>query len=270
MTDEARHRLPDFDRLMDAAGRLTPGAGLLYFLRHPREVPALVRLGPAAARRRPGRCGRGSSRRWWQAAVSTALVTGATGFVGGHVAADLLAHGWSVRALVRPAEHGLGPPARGMRARRRRPAGRRRRSRAPRGASTPSSTSRRATRSRAHRAAEVYHTNVDGTSNVLRAAALAGAPVVHTSSVATVGLPADGSPGDEDTPQPPSQVIGAYKRSKVESERLALAAAAEGRHVVVVNPTAPVGPGRPRAHAHRAASSPTSSPAGCPPTWTPA
>ena len=67
--------------------------------------------------------------------------------------------------------------------------------------------------------------------------------MVHTSSVATVGLPADGRPGDEDTPQPPSQVIGAYKRSKVESERLALAAAAEGRHVVVVNPTAPVGPG---------------------------
>jgi adenosylhomocysteine nucleosidase len=48
VTDEARHRLPDFDRLMDAAGRLTPGAGLLHFLRHPREVPALVRLGPAA------------------------------------------------------------------------------------------------------------------------------------------------------------------------------------------------------------------------------
>ena len=47
VTDEARHRLPDFDRLMDAAGRLTPGAGLLYFLLHPREVPALVRLGPA-------------------------------------------------------------------------------------------------------------------------------------------------------------------------------------------------------------------------------
>jgi len=47
VTDEVSHRLPDFDRLMDAAGRLTPGAGLLYFLRHPREVPALVRLGPA-------------------------------------------------------------------------------------------------------------------------------------------------------------------------------------------------------------------------------
>jgi dihydroflavonol-4-reductase len=66
---------------------------------------------------------------------------------------------------------------------------------------------------------------------------------VHCSSVATIGLPADGSPGTEDTPLPPSQVIGAYKRSKVASERLALDAAAAGQHVVVVNPTAPVGPG---------------------------
>ena len=71
----------------------------------------------------------------------------------------------------------------------------------------------------------------------------ADVPVVHTSSVATIGLPADGRPGDEDTPLPPEQVVGAYKRSKLESERLALAAAEAGRHVVVVNPTAPVGPG---------------------------
>lgn len=48
VTDETHHRLPDLDRLMDAAGRLTPGAGLLYFVRRPRELPALVRLGPAA------------------------------------------------------------------------------------------------------------------------------------------------------------------------------------------------------------------------------
>jgi dihydroflavonol-4-reductase len=93
------------------------------------------------------------------------------------------------------------------------------------------------------RADEVYRTNTEGTANVLRAAAQAGAPVVHCSSVATVGLPGDGSPGTEDTPLPASQVIGAYKRSKVASERLALEAAARGQHVVVVNPTAPVGPG---------------------------
>ena len=78
------------------------------------------------------------------------------------------------------------------------------------------------------------------TANVLRAPADAGAPVVHCSSVATIGLPADGAPGTEDTPLPPSQVIGAYKRSKVASERMALDAAARGQHVVVVNPTAPV------------------------------
>jgi len=48
VTDETRHRLPDFERMTDAAGRLTPGAGLLHFARHPREVPALARLVPAA------------------------------------------------------------------------------------------------------------------------------------------------------------------------------------------------------------------------------
>ena len=53
VTDEAGHTLPDFDRLSDAAGRLTPGLGLIYFLTHPREVPRLLRLGPAA--RRAGR-----------------------------------------------------------------------------------------------------------------------------------------------------------------------------------------------------------------------
>jgi adenosylhomocysteine nucleosidase len=50
VTDERHHRLPDFDRVMNAAGRLTPGAGLVHFALHPRELPALVRLGPAARR----------------------------------------------------------------------------------------------------------------------------------------------------------------------------------------------------------------------------
>jgi adenosylhomocysteine nucleosidase len=50
VTDEAGHVLPDFDRLTDAAGRLTPGAGLLHFLIHPGELRGLVRLGLGARR----------------------------------------------------------------------------------------------------------------------------------------------------------------------------------------------------------------------------
>ncbi len=174
--------------------------------------------------------------------MSVALVTGATGFVGGHVAADLLAHGWTVRALVRPQSMGSGRlpagcapvpgdllDASAVRA-------------AAGGVDAVFHVAARYSLARA-RADEVYRTNTEGTANVLRAAAEAGAPVVHCSSVATIGLPADGSPGTEDTPLPPAQVIGAYKRSKVASERLALEAAARGQHVVVVNPTAPVGPG---------------------------
>lgn len=171
-----------------------------------------------------------------------ALVTGATGFVGGHVAADLLRAGWGVRALVRPESLGSGrlpdgcEPVPGDL---REPAAVRR---AAAGVDAVVHVAARYSLAR-HRAAEVAATNVAGSSNILAAARAADVPMVHCSSVATVGLPGDGRPGDEDTPLPPEQVVGAYKRSKVESERLALAAAAAGQHVVVVNPTAPVGPG---------------------------
>ena len=50
VTDEAGHTLPDFDRLMDAAGNLTPGLGLVHFLRHPRQLAGLVRIGRGAKR----------------------------------------------------------------------------------------------------------------------------------------------------------------------------------------------------------------------------
>jgi dihydroflavonol-4-reductase len=172
--------------------------------------------------------------------MRVALVTGATGFVGGHVAADLMAHGWSVRALVRRESMDSG----------RLPAG----CEPAEGDLLDVAAVRRAAHdvdaifhvaarySLARRlGALVEHTNVAGSANVLLVAAERDVPVVHTSSVSTVGL-LRGAPGDEDTPLPPKQVIGAYKRSKVESERLALAAAADGQHVVVVNPTAPVGP----------------------------
>ena len=171
-----------------------------------------------------------------------ALVTGATGFVGGQVASCLLADGWRVRALVRPESIGSGRlpagcetapgdllDAAAVRA-------------AARGVDAVFHVAARYSLSRA-RAGEIERTNTEGTANVLQAAAAADVPTVHTSSVATVGLPADGTPGDEETPLVDAQVIGAYKRSKVASERLALEAALAGQHVVVVNPTAPVGPG---------------------------
>lgn len=174
--------------------------------------------------------------------MKVALVTGATGFVGGHVARDLMAHGWTVRALVRPQSAGSPRLPAGceevvgdivdtaaVRA-------------ACRGADAVFHVAARYSLAR-HAAEVVEAQNVTGTANVLAGARATGAPMVHTSSVATVGIPADGTPGTEATPLPRAQVIGGYKRSKVASERLALAAAAAGQHVVVVNPTAPVGPG---------------------------
>jgi dihydroflavonol-4-reductase len=63
-----------------------------------------------------------------------------------------------------------------------------------------------------------------------------------TSSCATCG-PVPGRPATEDD-HPPAWELGiAYKRSKIDSEELALAAARNGLDVVVVNPTTPVGPG---------------------------
>ncbi len=91
---------------------------------------------------------------------------------------------------------------------------------------------------------EFVATNVDGTRNALRAAWEAGAArIVYTSSIATLGQPADGSAGDEETPVSPSDMLGDYKRSKYLAEEEARRLAAEGAPVVIVNPAAPVGVG---------------------------
>lgn len=90
---------------------------------------------------------------------------------------------------------------------------------------------------------EVLRTNVDGTRAVLRAARAANvARVVHTSSVAAIGVRPDGQPADEAWQSPPGDLIGTYKRSKYLAELEVRDAVAGGQDVVLVNPTTPVGP----------------------------
>jgi len=93
-------------------------------------------------------------------------------------------------------------------------------------------------------ASQLYRSNVEGTRNILNAARLAGVRrVVYTSSVATIGIPGDGTPGDETTPSALHNMIGHYKRSKFLAEEVVLKAAREGLPVVIVSPSTPVGPG---------------------------
>ena len=86
--------------------------------------------------------------------------------------------------------------------------------------------------------------NVDGTRLVLDVAARGGVRgrIVHTSSCSTCG-PVAGRPATEDDEPPAAELAVPYKRTKLEGERLALRAARDGLDVVVVNPTTPVGPG---------------------------
>jgi dihydroflavonol-4-reductase len=89
----------------------------------------------------------------------------------------------------------------------------------------------------------IHAANLRGTHNILLAARRSGVGrIVHTSSVATLGLHADGLPADEDAPARCADMIGAYKRSKYLSEALARRCAKAGNDIVIVNPAAPVGP----------------------------
>ncbi len=88
---------------------------------------------------------------------------------------------------------------------------------------------------------ELYKSNVDGTRNVLEAAERAQVErVVYTSTVGCIGMPQD-SPGDENTAVSINDMAGHYKRSKWLAEQVALDKARAGLPVVIVNPTAPVG-----------------------------
>jgi dihydroflavonol-4-reductase len=169
--------------------------------------------------------------------VKPTLVTGASGFVGWHVAKLLIERGYKVRALVRPTgqlrELEVEPVTGDLR--------------------DAASLERAVSgcglvfhvaadyRLWAPDPGELYRSNVDGTRNLLEAARKAGVErVVYTSTVGCIGIPKDGE-GDETRPVSLEDMAGAYKRSKFLAEKAALEFAAKGFPVVAVNPTAPIG-----------------------------
>ncbi len=165
------------------------------------------------------------------------LVTGASGFLGWHVARVLRERGYPVRALVRAGSRvdalDVEPVTGDLR---------------------DTASVERATRGCGlvfHVAAdyrlwardpgELYRSNVEGTRHVLQAAKDAGVErVVYTSTVGAIGVP-HGGIGDENTPVTLEDMAGDYKRSKFLAEQAALEYARGGLPVVIVNPTAPVG-----------------------------
>lgn len=177
----------------------------------------------------------------------TTLVTGATGFLGRHVARLLVERGEQVRVLARPTSDrralgGLNVEV---------AAGDLRNAQSL-------ATAFQGVRRVYHVAAdyrlwarnpqEIYDSNVGGTRNLLEAAARSGCErVVYTSTVATIAVhragQGKGGLPDERISTQLDEMIGHYKRSKWLAEQEAADAAKRGLPVVMVNPTTPVGPG---------------------------
>ena len=89
----------------------------------------------------------------------------------------------------------------------------------------------------------MYRANVDGTRDLLKLAREARVRrVVYTSSVATMAFRTDGIVVNEDTPVTLDDMVGHYKRSKFLAEQQAIAAAEDGQQVIILNPTTPIGP----------------------------
>jgi dihydroflavonol-4-reductase len=171
------------------------------------------------------------------------LVTGATGFLGSHVARQLSERGESVRVLARASSDTRA--LEGFRSER------------VTGDLRDAASLDRALEGVTHvyhvaadyrlwarDPREIYESNLDGTQNLLAAARRAGIEkFVYTSTVATIAVPRDGALPNEQTQSSVDEMIGHYKRSKFQAEQCALRAAESGLPVVIVNPTTPVGPG---------------------------
>jgi dihydroflavonol-4-reductase len=173
------------------------------------------------------------------------FVTGATGFVGHHVARELAAQGAELRMLVRRTSNlanleGIFQGSQGETH--------------IGDLSDPDSIKPALEGCDAlmHVAADyrlwipdpkaMYRANVDGTRELLRLAREAGVRrVVYTSSVATMGFRSDGLIVNEDTPVSLDNMVGHYKRSKFLAEQEAIAAANAGQQVMILNPTTPIG-----------------------------
>jgi dihydroflavonol-4-reductase len=173
-----------------------------------------------------------------------AFVTGATGFLGSHVARALADQGADLRLLVRPTSDLRNLD--GLHA-----------DRVIGDLRDPASIEKALSGCDVvfHVAAdyrlwvrdpdEMYRSNVEGTRCLLEGVRKQGVRrVVYTSSVATMGFtsgPRKGQVADEQSPVGIDDMIGHYKRSKFMAEQVALDAAKSGVDVVVVNPTTPIG-----------------------------
>jgi dihydroflavonol-4-reductase len=171
----------------------------------------------------------------------TTLVTGASGFLGSHVARQLVARGDEVRVLLRPSSHNRAISDLSLEY-------------VTGDLRDPASLERAMNgvkrvfhvaadyRLWAKRSKDIYESNVGGTKNLLAAAERAGVEqLIYTSTVATIAV---------DRPQPPNELtqagldemVGHYKRSKWLAEQEVLNAAKNGAPVIVAMPTTPVGP----------------------------
>ncbi|MBH0201651.1 MAG: NAD-dependent epimerase/dehydratase family protein [Nitrospira sp.] len=171
------------------------------------------------------------------------LVTGANGFVGAHLCRRLVERGADVRALVRQGSDQSGLKGQSVDI--------------VHGDILDLASLERATQG----CEQVYHlaanvkfftrnpeamraANTQGTRNVLAAARKAGVrKMIHTSTAAVLRRGTNSSSADETMLKDDHEAVGAYELSKLEADRVAMEACADGLPVIIINLAAPIGPG---------------------------